>query len=669
MTGFLVIDYETFSAADLKKVGAWKYSECTTTEVLCLSMKSHLGHKETWFPGMPMSPLWLKALASGWIFIAQNAAFEKAITRNIMVPVYGWPDVPNEQWHDTAAACAQKGLPHSLGPAAMVLRLPIQKDDDGSSLTIGLSKPDKKGFYPKITPEILKRVGEYCDQDVFAQTELHNRLGFLPPDEHQFWLYDQGMNERGVLIDLPLVRQAQKIIDGATIPLLREWQAITGLEKLGSPKFKDWLHSKGMHLDNLQAETIVEALGDDEDDETTIQDDYRSDPVMRALRIKQLIGSSSIKKLPAMRRVACLDSRARGLFKWHGTSPGRGAGQLLQAQNFPRGTVEIGDINKDGKPIMVKPGADLLVPALMTGDWQHVEMSIGPAVATVVTSLRHMVRAANGKVFISGDYAGIQARVVLALAGQHDKADMMAKGLDVYCDMASSIFGHTVIKEEHPEKRQAGKNSVLGCGFGMGANKFRIKYAKKQPVEFAERCVETYRKSWAPLVPKLWYGLEEAATRTVWDKTPHEFNGIEYRLEDGWLTARSPAGTKIWYRNPQPVKKEMPWSTEDKPDIRPGFTYNAWKQKHWISVSAFGGQLTENIVMRIEVDVKNAGLCNLEKAGFPVVLDVHDELVAELSNPDKNAFAQCLLELPNWVKEYLIPVDIDKPWIAERYKK
>jgi DNA polymerase len=168
------------------------------------------------------------------------------------------------------------------------------------------------------------------------------------------------------------------------------------------------------------------------------------------------------------------------------------------------------------------------------------------------------------------------------------------------------------------------------------------------------------------MVPKLWYGLEEAASRTVWDGTPHEFNGIEYRLEDGWLTCRSPAGAKIWYRNPTKERRVMPW---DHDDIRPGFSFQTQKNGQWISKFAFGGQLAENIVMRIEVDIKNAGIHNLERAGYPVVLDVHDELVCELHKPDKKVFTECMLDLPNWIKSYRIPVAIDEPWIANRYRK
>lgn len=645
--GWLVWDTETASATELKSAGAWRYAECPTTQVISIRFRDHQGRREAWRPGMIIPRLWQDAVHLGWLIIAHNVAFEKAILRKILVPSFDWPDAPNAQWHDTMAACAMKALPLKLEKAAEVLNLPVVKDMEGSKLVRGLSTPNRKGWLPPITDSVLFCVDRYCGQDVDAEVELHTRLGELPADERRMWQYDQAMNERGLRLDLPFVDAAQIIVDKATGPLRDEFLRITGLEKFGSPKLLPWLHGQGVHLDNLQAETLDEFMAD-----TTLSE---LNPAHRALSIRQLIGSSSIKKLKAMRSCVCWDGRARGLFQWHATVPGRGAGRLFQPQNFPRGTIE-----HDKS----KPDPQLLVDMIMTGDPGMVEL-IGPAVEVVVSSLRHAVIADPGKVFISGDYAGIQARVVLALAGQHDKAMLMANGVDVYCDMASAIYKRLITRADK-EERQTGKNSVLGLGFQMGWQKFWEKYCKKQSAEFAQKVVETYRTEWAPKVPELWRGLQRAATKTVWDGTPHEFNGIEYRIEDGWLTCRSPAGAKIWYRNPQKTRRPMPW---DENDLRPGFSFESQKTGQWKTIHAFGGQLTENIVMRIEADIKNVGIHNLEQNGFPVVLDVHDELVCELANPDEKAFAQLMLDLPAWVKSCQIPVAIDKPWIDKRYRK
>src|SRR5262249_23696483 len=179
----------------------------------------------------------------------------------------------------------------------------------------------------------------------------------------------------------------------------------------------------------------------------------------------------------------------------------------------------------------------------------------------------------------------------------------------VYADMACTIFGGKAPygkaeikawKEANLEQDQVGKNTVLGCGFQMGDKKFRARYAPDKPPEFAKRCVSAYREDFAPEVPKLWYGLEKAAVKCVWDGTTQEYAGVEYRLEDWFLTARLPSGRKLWYNYPRPVKKAMPW---DPDDIRPGFEYKAWKMGKWITVSAYGGLLTENVVQALARDL------------------------------------------------------------------
>lgn len=641
---WICIDFETTSATELKKAGAWRYAECPTTHILCLALQDHQGRKEIWRPGMNIPKLWQDAVYLGWTIIAHNAAFEKAILRSILVPDYGWPDAPNEQWADTMMCCAMRALPLALDDAAEVLELKVQKDTEGSKLVRSLSKPDKKGWLPAITPAVRSRVEAYCAQDVDAEVELHHRLGTLPEQERKLWLYDQRMNERGLRLDLGFVDAAQRVVDAASGPLRAEFLALTGLPKFGSPALRPWLAGHGVYLPNLQAETLDEFMAD-----TTLEPAH---PARRALTIRQLIGSSSIKKLEAMKACVCFDGRARGLFVWHGTVPGRGVGRLFQPQNFPRGF----DYDYD---------VDALVAAITTGDPEWLAMLFGNPVDAVVSSLRHAVISDPDKLLISGDFEKIQACIVLALAGQGDKAAILGAGLDVYCDMAASIYKRPITKADKAE-RHIGKNAVLGLGFGMGHEKFLAKYAKGQPIEFAQRVVQTYRKEWAPKVPYLWYGLEDAAANTVWTKKPHEFNGVEYRMEDGWLTCRSPAGSKIWYFDPKPERVQVPWDAEK---TKKGFSFATQKTGHWIRKHAFGGQLAENIVMRMEVDIKNVAIRNLEENGYPVVLDVHDELVCEVERPDKKVFKDLMLHLPAWTKQYNIPISISEPWINSRYRK
>jgi DNA polymerase len=308
----------------------------------------------------------------------------------------------------------------------------------------------------------------------------------------------------------------------------------------------------------------------------------------------------------------------------------------------------------------------IVVDAIMTGDWHYVEAIVGPAIETVASGLRHALVAAEGDEFVCGDFASIEARIVLALAGQHDKTALLASGADVYLDMAGAIFGRPVVKSETP-LRQIGKNTVLGCGFQMGAAKFLARYCQGRTLEFAKSVIDAYRTVWAPLVPKLWYGLQDAATRAVWDRTPNEAFGVVYALEDRWLTALLPSGRKLWYYNPQPVTRAMPW---DKNDIRPAFTYQAWKNGHLVTVTAYGGLLTENVVQALARDLLVSAMFKCRAENIPIVLTVHDEILAEV---DKRRQAEQMLkqimeDRDPWAIELKVPV-LSECWSGGRYHK
>ena len=591
-----------------------------------------------------------------------------------MVPEFGFPDIPNKRWYCTMARCAQLALPQELETVLQVLGIPVPKDMEGRKVTLGMSKPDKKGYYDR-SPAKRQRAAEYCAQDVHAEVALLERVGWLPPAERNVWLLNQRVNERGIRLDLDFVRAAQKIVDDASHPLLQEFATLTGgLSPTQGAKFLAWLAAHDCVLDNLQKETIADLIGNHEGDDD--EDDFKRGPsntnlsaaVHRALRIRQLVGSASIKKLARMQQCVSMDGRARGTSQYHGTSPGRAAGRLLQPYNFPRGTLKI-DVG-DGK--QKAPPPDMVVDAIMTGDYGYVEETIGPAVETVVSALRHALVPDPGRVYLSGDYAGIQARVVLAVAGQADKLAIFSddrtgrKGEDIYLDMASQIYKRTCTADDKAE-RQVGKNSVLGLGFQMGWPKFKLKYAEDQPDEFCQRIVQTYRKEWAPKVPFVWYGLQDAAVKCVHSGNPTEAYGIAYAMEGEALSCRLPSGRQIYYQFPVKCRRPVPW---DADDIRPAFDYHRMKNGRWQRISFFGGLGTENVVMGIEVDIQRKAQFLCEKNGFPVVLEVYDEIVVEpeKANADEAAFKQILLDVDPWVKELDIPIAVET-WAGNRYRK
>lgn len=668
----VVIDFETASAVDLTVVGSARYWEDPTTEILVLCWKTSGGQRGRWAPGDVGDDL--KALAADPTikFVAHNAAFEINGWRQQMVPVYGFPDIVNNRWEDTMAVCAMKAIPLKLEHAVKVLDLPVQKDMEGSKLTRKLSKPNKKGEFDR-SPATMARVAQYCDTDVDAEELLDLRVGKLSRGERAVWLLDLTINQRGVKLDMPYVLAAQQVVDRATEPLLSEFSALTGGLAPGQvEKIMDWCDDHGTLLPNLQKATIAAALGvedepdDEEEDQPDVEDRIRgltlSPEVRRALEIRRTTGSASIKKLRRMSLCVNLDGRARGLLQYHAAGPGRWGGRLIQPQNFPRGVVHLDEGTKNERA----PDPDVMVQTIMTGDPDYVAAMLGDPIDVVLSGLRHALVPDRGRLFSVGDFAGIEARIVLALAGQHDKTALLASGADVYCDVASLIYGRTITKANVPE-RQVGKNTVLGCGFGMGWAKFQLRYASHMTEEFCRKIIDTYRKEWAPLVPKLWYALEAAAIKAVWEGGAHEAFGVTFQLNDGWLTSRLPSGRRLWYENPQKTLVAKPWAPDE---LTRAWTYQAKKSGRWRTIHAYGALLAENVVQALARDLLVRAMFQCEANNIPVVLTVHDEIVGEPDEALANAtlLEQIMASPPRWAEEIKLPIKAEC-WIGDRYRK
>jgi len=688
---YCLFDFETAGPVDLKKAGAAVYAENPATEVICLSYQSAAAAAPSIMFGeelhyRPDHPLALLIANEAILFCAHNVLFEKMIWRRIMMVQYGWPDIPNKRWHCTQSVCAMKVLPLGLDKAAIVLRLNEQKDSVGSALVKKLSKPDRKGNYDR-TEATLSRVYEYCRQDVRAEIELLHRIGPLQASERNVWLMDQRINERGVRIDPDFVSACETVVDQAMRPLVAELSALTGGLAIGQrDKILKWVHGQGVAIPNLQKATIIKLLGenpihdgedqDDEDEGPTVDDAFDETPlfgvpdhVRRVLDIRRVAGSASIKKLKAIRACLGSDGRVRGAVQYHGAGTGRWAGRLFQPHNFPRPTLKHETWNeKTQKMEAVSVDWQLVYEAIMSGDAEHIALLYGDPIEVVISGLRHCIIASPGRDLNVGDFARIEACIVLAFAGQDDKLALLNDPKsDVYIDMAQVIYGVPVDKKKDPEKRTVGKQTVLGCGFQMGAPKFQKQYAPHESLDFCKRVISAYRQEWAPEVPKLWYALEEAACATAWDRTPHEAYGVEYRIEDMWMTARLPSGRKLYYANPTPVKKAMVW---DETDIRAAWTFNAQKMGRWRIIDAYGGLLTENVVSGSARDLLSHAMFKCERENLPVVLTVHDEIIAEplTAHSDAHKLEQIMRDRPRWAIERNVPVFADC-WSGGRYRK
>ncbi|MGH7409622.1 MAG: hypothetical protein ACREJ6_00960, partial [Candidatus Methylomirabilis sp.] len=318
-------DFETRSYADLKKVGSWAYSQDPTTDPICAAWGIGTGEIQTWWPGKHSETNAIRSdlyvhIASGGIIEAHNVAFEKSIWKNVMMPRYGWPYVPDEQWRDTMAVAAYLALPLGLDHLAAVLGYQ-GKHADGGRLISKYCKLYLKTAKFEIPEEDFARIVAYCVQDVRIEQSVSDHLGDLPQRELPLFFLHQKMSERGLYLDREGIEAASAVVEKRSEDLTNEFRSITGLNPTQRDKCLDWFRSEGIELEDMTADSIEEAL-----EEFWLP----QGPPRRALEIRLAINKASTKKLDAMARQRSEDGRARFQTRYHGAVTGRETGTGFQ---------------------------------------------------------------------------------------------------------------------------------------------------------------------------------------------------------------------------------------------------------------------------------------------------------------------------------------------------
>jgi DNA polymerase len=269
-----------------------------------------------------------------------------------------------------------------------------------------------------------------------------------------------------------------------------------------------------------------------------------------------------------------------------------------------------------------------------------------------------------------GDYAQIEARAVAWLAGQDDLTAAFASGQDVYCDMAGAIWNRPVKKGDKIDgidARFVGKTAVLGCGFGMGAAKFQRQLDEQFGVtvseEFSQKVINAYRSKYAQ-IPQLWNQLEGAfryAIRINAKRLTHP------KLRGLALGVRQMSGRKFAYVTLPSGRDMLYYDPKVSSDNRLSYIgRNIYAGGRWERVETYGGKLTENVVQALSRDVMAEALLRLDRAGFPLVLTVHDEAVAECGEERLAEFEALMSQRPLWAPDLPVAVECGA---MERYRK
>lgn len=680
MKSVLSLDFETASTADLRKTGADRYARDPSTRVLCLAWAFDDGPVSVWKIGdnpatlMPVvSHIWNGGRVRAW-----NAQFEYLIWNHCFINVLRVAGlfagtrqrnilIEHGQLEDTMIQAAYWGLPLALQTTSDIIAPDKPKDATGHRLMMQMCKPrsldmltGKATWWHEDDPAKLERLAQYCKQDVEAERTIASRLLPMPPSERQNWLLDQKINQRGVRIDMPTVRHMIKLADEAKLRANDRLVDLTqGQVKTitSTAKLLEWAKSEGYQPDNLRRDTILKAL-----DEDPMLGDLQE---VLELRIDN--AKTSVAKLRKM--ISCAnvqDHRVRGMMQFYGAfRTGRWAGRLVQLQNMPRG--EFDDL-------------EAVVSALKNQrsyDW--IEKHIGPPARVVSSGLRACLAAEEGSTFVCADLGQIEARVVAWLAGQQDILDVFASGKDVYAYTAAQVTGKPIEecqKGVNDLLRNLGKVLVLACGFGMGAPKFRETAEKSGVVlseDEAQDAVTTWRQA-NSFIQQFWWDADNAMRAVVSGRVDTAYlAGGKIKLQayidmhGRHILAVLPSGKRCL------VYREARLETDpSNPTGKPIITYMGLNQytNRWERLRTYGGKLVENFVQATARDIIAAGMQRCEDAGLPVILTVHDELLAEV--PEKEAQKTCQSLLSNLTKHDTwyadLPVKADA-WVNGYYKK
>lgn len=552
---YVFLDYETQSACDLKKCGTYVYAQHPSTRAYCAALRTvdaATGEQQRYFwtdieRDLTFDPDvvyvhgrdWLVELFNDrrvWI-IAHNVAFEHAISTyclKLSQPV---------RWIDTMDLTLSRGLPGGADAAGSYL-FGLPKDKDGYALMMRLCKPRKTrsaapGTLPYISDREVQALINYVFRDVEISYNIAHRFGLLMNTETEQRVRDihTKTNFRGINFDRAFAEALRSLDEyfkeeaGALVERVTGG-AITRADLTRNDFLREALNAnlpEDLQLQNMQQATLEDIL--EEFDEGS-RDDI-SPEVETVIRCRLIVTRAALSKVETGLRSACDDGYLRAQLRYWGAITGRWSGNGIQIQNFKRPAedldlkrairaIELGAaartaeeidyarnefiacthrIGKDGKPLLDEAGNPL----------KH------PPYVLLGSLIRGVLIPSRGCKFVVGDFASVEARGLLWLAG--DMAGLKEYiaadngGADTYTTLAATMF-QIAVGEVTKKQRGGGKVGILACGYGGGSNAVsRMAFGMGIDLDAMgvdpQFVVDGFRTKY-PLVVKLWRDYEDA---------------------------------------------------------------------------------------------------------------------------------------------------------------
>jgi DNA polymerase len=583
-TQLLTVDFETYYDRDfsLSKLTTEEYVRSDSFEVIGVSVKVNEDPAQ-WFSGTHQQ-MWMWLEQFDWassLVLAHNTMFDSAILswRFGIIPL-GWLDT---------MSMAQAIVPATQSKSLANLAVYYEVGVKGTEVINALGKR-RIDF----TPQELARYGDYCVNDTELTYTLFNKLldGF---PQHEL-----------KLIDLTIKMFAEPVLEIDTELLVEHLRGIrefkdklldaSGLDTetlMSNNKFADWLRSRGVEPPmKISPTTGREALAFSKTDKNFLALQDHEDVIIQTAVAARLGVKSTLEETRTERFIG-IGSRGRlpVPLKYYAAHTGRwGGADSLNLQNLPS----------------------------RTGS----------------SSLKKSIVAPQGFVMIDADSAQIEARMLAWLSGQNDLVEQFTVGEDVYRLMASAIYNKDV-SDITKDERFIGKTVVLGCGYGMGAEKFKNMLSLQKVAmdkSEAERIISIYREKNFK-IKQLW-GQGQNALRFILQKRNAPIGQHDVvRVMDGGLLL--PSGITMRYTNLR----------NDKDD---GFMYDARKNE---VVRIYGGKVIENIVQALARIVIGHQMLKIAER-YRVVLTVHDAVACIAPETEvleaKRYVEECMRSAPDW---------------------
>lgn len=443
----LWLDFETRSRCDLKKHGVYNYAQDMSTEVLCMSYAFDDGEVQTWLPHQEFP----EAVRNhkGLIY-AHNAAFERLIFWYVLQINFDL-----EQFYCTATQARANCAPGSLEDVGRFAGADMRKDHRGSQLIRLLSIPQANGQFREDAALMAEMVA-YCEQDVRAMRAISQALRPLSDVELLDYHVNERINDRGILVDVPLCHSAVKFAADEAVEIQQIVTEVTEgvITSVRSPKMREWvLERVGDEAKKLMWTGEKYSIDKNVRANLLAMDDPEQVPpdVADVIQCADDLWASSVAKFNRLAQLADEeDHRVRGALVFAGGSAtGRASSYGAQVHNFPR---------KSAKD------PDAVRTAMVRG--HKIVPQFGARITDVLkTMLRPAIVAAPGNVLIAYDWSAIEGRVHPWLsnckAGEA-KLDVFRSGLDPYKVNAAATF-RVDYAEVTGDQRQIGKVQELAC--------------------------------------------------------------------------------------------------------------------------------------------------------------------------------------------------------------